>query len=96
MGLVFGFPTKLDVKPMTVQQEIVVKILKTQRTYLLHRRGKSFEATPRVGGYINDTTNPVLGSHICDPSQFEFGATPPPDYWGRFQYKQDPGEEVPF
>jgi hypothetical protein len=96
LGLVFGFATKLDVQPLTVHQEIMAKLLKTQRTYLLHRIGKSFEATPRIGAYINDTQNPVLGSHICDPSQFQFGQSEPPDYWGRFQYKQDTGEGVPF
>lgn len=95
-GRVWGFNTKLDIEPMTVYQEIMAKLYKTQRTYLLHRTSKSFEATPRIGAYINDTENPILGSHICDPSQFQFGQTPPEDYWGRFQYKQDTGEGVPF
>lgn len=95
-GRVWGFNTKLDIEPMTIYQEIMAKLYKTQRTYLLHRTSKSFEATPRIGAYINDTENPVLGSHICDPSQFQFGQTPPEDYWGRFQYKQNTGEGVPF
>lgn len=95
-GRVWGFNVRLDVKPLTIGEEIMAKLLKTQRTYLLHRTGKSFEATPRIGAYINDTQNPVLGSHICDPAQFEFGATPPEDYWGRFKSKAYEGEEVPF
>jgi len=95
-GRVFGFNVRLDVKPLSLHDEIMAKLFKTQRTYLLHRTGKSFEATPRMGAYINDTENPVLGSHICDPSQFEFGATPPEDYWGRVKGKSYQGEDVPF
>lgn len=81
---------------MTIHQEIMAKLMKTQRTYLLHRTAKTFEATPRMGAYINDTSNPVLGSHICDPSQFQFGQSEPPDYWGRFKAKGYQGEGVPF
>lgn len=95
-GRVFGFDTRLDVETLTVHQEIMAKLLKTQRTYLIHRSAKTFQAVPRMGAYIGDTTNPVLGSHICKPENFKFGATPPPDYWGRDLRKTYEGEGVPF
>lgn len=95
-GRVFGFNTRLDVEPMTVYEEIMAKLLKTRRTYLIQRSAKSFQAVPRMGAYIRDTKNPVLGSHLCDPSQFKFGATPPSDYWGRDLRNTYEGEGVPF
>ena len=95
-GRVFGFPVKLDVEVLSVYEEIMAKLTKTRRTYLIQRSAKSFQAVPRMGAYINDTKNPVLGSHICSPENFKFGATPPPDYWGRDVRKTYEGEGVPF
>ena len=95
-GRVFGFNTYLDVQTLTIYEEIMAKLTKTRRTYLIQRSAKSFQAVPRMGAYIRDTTNPVLGSHLCDPSQFKVGATPPPDYCGRDLKKTYEGEGVPF
>lgn len=94
-GMVFGFRTRLDPKPLTVYEEIMAKLLGTQRTYLIRRSAKTFQAMPRIGSTMRDTENPVLGTHICDPSTFEFGEQEPADYWGRFQRKTDE-EGVPF
>lgn len=96
VGRVFGFNVRLDVEVLTVYEEILAKLFKTRRTYLIQRSATSFQAVPRMGAYIRDTTNPVLGSHLCDASNFKFGATPPADYWGRDLRKTYDGEGVPF
>jgi hypothetical protein len=96
VGRCFGFNVRLDVEPLTLAEEIVAKLLKTRRTYATHRTAESFEVVPRMGAYIHIQGTPILGSHICDPSTFKFGATPPEDYWGRDKSKTYQGEEVPF
>lgn len=91
-----GFTTKLDVEPLSIHDEIMAKLLQTRRTYAIRRSQKSFTATLRIGITINIKNAPILGSHICDPSTFKFGATPPEDYWGRDKSKTYQGEGVPF
>jgi hypothetical protein len=78
-------PTKLDPTPLNLLAEITAKV-SGLRTYQIHRLGRTFEATPRVGARMWAKNPIVLAEHQCRdfglfaqemPDYFENGGLPP-------------------
>jgi hypothetical protein len=74
-----GIPTKLDPTRLNLRDEIILK-LKGIRTYQIHRLGRTFEVTPRVGARLVAKAAIVLAAHQCRP--FEIFGQEMPDYFG--------------
>ena len=74
-----GVPTKLDPTQLNLRDELLSK-LAGLRTYQIHRLGRTFEATPRVGARMWASGAIVLGEHQCRPITI-FGQELP-DYFG--------------
>jgi hypothetical protein len=74
-----GVPTKLDPTPLNLLAEITAKV-SGLRTYQIHRLGRTFEATPRVGARMWAKNPIVLAEHQC--RDFGLFAQEMPDYFG--------------
>ena len=91
-----GVPTKLDPNQLNLRDEIVAKI-SGLRTYQIHRLGRTFEVTPRVGARMWAKSAIVLCQHQCRPISI-FGQELP-DYFGNggFPPKQSTSTDgIPF
>lgn len=88
-----GFLTRLDVQPLDVRAELIVKLL-GRRTYQIHKSAVSFNAIPRVGILARHAT--VLAQHNCDPSEFAFGQVEAPDYFNTIKPAKEESQGVPF
>ena len=74
-----GVPTKLDPTQLNLTSEIIAKV-SGLRTYQIHRLGRTFEVTPRVGARIWAKNAIILAEHQC--RDFGLFAQEMPDYFG--------------